>query len=189
MKKTILLSFAFLLFGIANTKSQIIGTFAGTGTSGSTGDGGPATSAELHGPTSVAFDANWNIYISEAAKVREVNATTGVITTVAGNGVGGFSGDGGQANACELSEFWDLTFDGVGNMYLVSNERIRKIGTNGIIHTIAGNGVAGYSGDGGPASSAELNKPYGVLTDASGNIYIADNIGRRIRKINSSGTI
>lgn len=172
--------------------SGIITTFAGTGTHGYSGDGGQATAAELYTPTGVAFDAVGNLYIVDEDNfvIRKVT-TAGIITTVAGNNTGGYSGDGGQATDAELLRPYGLSIDAMGNLYIsdTQNNRIRKVNTTGIITTIAGNGTAAYSGDGGLATAAEINNPSGIGFDAAGNIYIVDSYNNRIRMINTSGII
>ena len=170
----------------------IITTVAGNGVSGSGGDGGPATAAQLNGPECVTGDTIGNIYIADCqnSRVRKID-TFGIISTIAGTGVQGFSGDGGPATAAKLSGPSGLAIDNAGNLY-VSNlytNRIRKITTAGIISTIAGNGTAGFSGDGGSAVSCMLNGPNSIALDNAGNIYIADLQNNRIRKINAFGII
>ncbi len=152
---------------------------AGNGIAAFSGDGGPATEAGLNAPSGVALDRSGNIYIADGAnyRIRRVDAATGTITTVAGNGSYGFSGDGGPATAARMDFPYGLAVDGAGNLYVAdgANNRIRRIdGTTGIITTVAGNGSKGYSGDGGPATSASLSWPSGVAVDGRGNLYIAD---------------
>jgi len=184
--------FAFISFSIQQIKAQIITTVVGTSIGGYTGDGGQATSAELHHPTKAIFDAFGNMYISDYGnnRLRKVN-TAGVINTIAGTGTAGYSGDGGQATAAEINQPDDLTFDTYGNLYFVdiANNRIRKVNTAGIITTIAGNGIQSFSGDGGYATAAELNTPTGLVFDALGNLYIADGVNSRIRKVSTAGII
>lgn len=179
--------------------SGIITTVAGNGfisyyplhTGGYSGDGGPATSAELNHPTSVAVDGSGNLYIADQGngRIRKVS-TAGIITTFAGTGTGGALGDGGSATSANISPT-AICFDGANNMYIAdqSNSRIRKINTSGIISTVAGNGVTGFSGDGFAATAAQLYYPQGVAVDASGNIYIDDVSNNRIRKVNTAGII
>jgi trimeric autotransporter adhesin len=170
----------------------IITTVAGDGLQGDSGDGGPATSAKLRHPNGVFVDATGNIYIAGRTndRIRKVD-TAGIITTVAGNGTGGYSGDGGVATSAQLNSPYDVFVDGVGNIYIADgiNNRIRKVDTAGIINTVAGNGANGYSGDGGAATSAALGSPSGVFVDGVGNIYIADGINNRIRKVDTAGII
>ena len=171
--------------------SGIISTVAGNVNSpGYIGDGGAATSANLNNPSGVAVDTAGNIYIADALnnRIRKVN-TNGIISTVAGNGKQGYSGDGGAATSASLSLPSGLAVDAVGNIYIAEGQRIRKVNTSGVISTVAGNGTDGYSGDGGAATSASLNDPTGVSVDAAGNIYIADQLNSRIRKVNTNGVI
>jgi uncharacterized repeat protein (TIGR03803 family) len=169
----------------------IITTVAGNGTNGYTGDGGAATSAELAGPSGVVVDATGNLFIADGfSRVRKVG-TNGIITTVAGNGTNGYSGDGGAATNAEL--FWPsgVAVDATGNLFIADtyNQRIRKVGTNGIITTVAGNGTNGYSGDGSVATNAELYYPVGVAVYATGNLFIADFWNNRIREVGTNGII
>ena len=169
----------------------IITTVAGTGTAGNLGDGGLATSAQLWMPGGVAVDSAGNLYIADSsnARVRKVNVATGVITTFAGNGTQGFSGDGGQATSAELTAPADVTFDSVGNLYITDYTgcRIRKVAAGtGIITTVAGNGTCAYAGDGGAATSAELKFPDGVVIDSVGNLYITDQQNNRVRKVDAT---
>jgi hypothetical protein len=164
-----------------------ISTVAGNYTSGAgyTGDGGAAISAQLNKPAGVSVDASGNIYIADYGNgvVRKVNPS-GIISTIAGNGTQGYTGDGGQATAAKLSHPWNIT-TGSGNLYIAdySNQAIRKVNSSGVISTIAGNGTQGYTGDCGNPTSAELSYPAGVALDSYGNLYIADNVNNRIRKL------
>jgi sugar lactone lactonase YvrE len=163
-----------------------ISTVAGNGSAGQSGDGGQATSAQLNSPQGVAVDAAGNLYIADTFNnaVRKVTPG-GVISTVAGTlgPAGGYSGDGGQATRAHLSWPQAVAVDAAGNLYIADtlNNVIRKVATNGIISTVAGNHVSGYSGDGGPATSAQLNSPQGLAVDAGGRIYIADTNNFAIR--------
>ena len=172
--------------------SGIISTVAGNGTAGYSGDGGPALSASFNSPRDVAFDVAGNMYITDQGNnvIRMVN-TSGIISTYAGTGTMGYSGDGGPAINAELNYPLCITADGAGNLYIgeLYNQVIRVINTAGIINTFAGNGTAGYSGDGGPALSAQLQNPNGVALDATGNIYITDQLNNAIRKVDASGII
>ena len=168
----------------------VITTVAGNGRSNSRGDGGPATAAQLHYPFDVAVDGAGNLYIATGQRIRKVDAA-GVITTVAGDGTWGFGGDGGPATGARLRILRGVAVDGAGNLYIAdsSNNRIRKVDAAGVISTVAGNGGEGYSGDGGPATAAQLNSPTGVAPDGSGNLYIADRDNHRIRKVDAAGVI
>jgi len=169
-----------------------ITTVAGNGTAGFSGDGGPATSAELSTPFGVTVDAAGNLYIMDSgnARIRKVN-TTGTITTFAGNGTFGFSGDGGPAISAALSLIQGARFDAAGNLYVpqCTFDAVRKIDTKGIITTVAGTGTTGFSGDSGLATSAQLNCPSGVTIDAAGDFFIADTFNNRIREVNAQGII
>ena len=163
----------------------IITTVAGNGQYSFSGDGGSAIQAGLGGyPGSVAVDGVGNLYIASDGRIRKVD-TSGIITTVAGNGQQGYSGDGGPATQARFNNLSGIAADSVGNIYLCdrNNERIRKVNTSGIITTIAGNGIQGYGGDGGPATQGVLNYPEGVAVDSKGNVYIAEMYNNRIRKV------
>ncbi len=214
------------------TPSGIIITIAGNGTAGFGGDGGSATAAELRTPSGVTMDAIGNIYISDYSNniIRRVTPA-GIISTIAGNGTPGFSGDGGNATNAELDGPYGVVVDAIGNIYFTEdfngiirkvtpvgiistiaaglsypkgialdatgniyiaddgNNRIRKVTLAGIISTLAGNGISGFSGDGGNATNAELNSPRGVVVDAIGNIYISDDGNHRIRTVTPAGII
>jgi len=174
-----------------NARTGQATVFAGTGAAtGRAGDGGPATAAQLSAPSGLAVDAQGNLFIADTGnhEIREVNISTGVISTVAGNGTQGLTGDGSAATAAELSYPNAVAIDVAGNVFIsdTGNSRIREVTiSNGLISTIAGTTV-GFSGDGGPAISAQLNRPSGLNFDASGNLFIADNFNFVIREI--SGT-
>ena len=152
---------------------------AGTGQRGFSGDGGPAVQAQLSFPEDVTIDRNGNLYIADAGNHRIRKITPGgIISTYAGTGTAGYSGDGGPALAAELNQPLGVTVDAQGNLFISDglNYRVRKVSPDGIISTIAGNGTSGHSGDGGPATSAELYEPLGLALDPSGNLYIADSV-------------
>ncbi|WP_236860144.1 6-bladed beta-propeller [Candidatus Formimonas warabiya] len=161
---------------------------AGNGTEGYDGDGGPATSAKLSNPEDVAVDGAGHLYIADFYnnRIRKVEAGTGIITTVAGNGMLGYSGDGGAAAGAKINCSRGVAVDSDGNLYIADsyNNRVRKVeaGT-GIITTVAGNGSQGYDGDGGAPTSAQLHLPYRVAVDGAGHLYIADCANSRIRKV------
>ena len=169
-----------------------ISTVAGDGANGFSGDGGPATSASLESPYTVAVDGAGNLYIAEPddCRIRKVDSS-GVITTVAGNGAFGFSGDGGPATSASLASPYGVAVDGAGKLYIADriNNRIRQVTPDGKIATVAGNGTQGFSGDGGPATSASLNQPTGVAVDRFGNLYIGEQYNNRIRKVTPDGNI
>src|SRR5438034_323964 len=175
----------------------IIRTVAGNGSFSCSysGDGGPATGAQLCA-SAVAVDSAGNLFISVDNRIRKV-AADGIITTVAGGGSPGYSGDGGPAinaqlgNAREGALTFGVAVDGEGNLFIAdtSNNRVRKVSSSGIITTVAGNGSPGYSGDGGPAINAQLSGPNSVAVDSAGNLLILDFYNNRIRKVSSSGTI
>jgi sugar lactone lactonase YvrE len=168
--------------------SGIISTVAGTGTAGHSGDGGTATSAKINYPAGVALDAAGNLLIADTGNqcVRSVT-TNNIITTVAGNGTIGYSGDGGRATNANLYNPQNVSVDQVGNLFIadIGNQRIREVGTNGVITTMAGS----ILNDGGQATNATLNQAYGVALDSAGNVYVADPYNNRIRKIGTSGII
>ncbi len=172
--------------------SGIISTVAGTGTAGFSGDGGPATSAQLNNPRGVAVDAAGNIYIGDTSnfRVRKV-MPSGIISTIAGTGIQTSSGDGGPAVNANLSFPEGLALDSAGDLYIAdyARETIRKINALGIISTVAGNGLNNFGGDGGPATSAALAEPQSVSVDPAGNLYIADFQNHRVRVVNPAGTI
>ena len=168
-----------------------ISTYAGNGGIGSTGDGTIATSAQLN-PSGIAVDRHGNLYISDAAHgvVRKVN-TLGIISTIAGTGSYGYTGDNAAATLATLNTPCGLATDTLGNIYIADagNNVVRKVNAAGIITTLAGTGVAGSTGDGNTAISAELDSPYAVAADNYGNVYISDYKNNYIRKVDTSGYI
>ena len=192
-RKAVLL-FMVLFCSFCIGYGQIITTVAGTGISGYTGDGGPATSARI-AVDKIICDRFGNIYFGQrfSNKVRKIDISTGVITCIAGNGTGGFSGDGGQATAAEINNPVGTALDTSGNLYIadLNNNRIRKVdAATGIISTYAGNdsgGITGFSGDGGMATAAALGSPYLICIDRNNNLYVSTLT--RVRKVSSSGII
>ncbi len=169
----------------------VITAFAGTGTAGSSGDGSAAASAQLNGPQGLAVDSAGNLYIADTQNHRVRKVTGGTISTVAGSGTSGAGGDGGAAGSAQLNLPFGVAVDATGNLYVAEfgNNRVRKVGTNGNISTLAGNGVNGYSGDGGQATGAMLNGPQAVAVDSLGNVYVGDTANNRVRKVAPNGVI
>jgi trimeric autotransporter adhesin len=172
--------------------SGIITTIAGTGIAAFSGDNGPATNAEINHPGGIILDAADNIYFSDNFnhRIRKIN-TSGTITTIAGTGTAGSVGNGTEATNAQFNSPHGLTIDAIGNFYIAdyNNNLVRKINSAGTITTIAGTGISGYSGDGGIATSAALNRPYGIVVDAFGNIFFSEYGNNCIRKISTSGII
>jgi len=173
-------------------KIDLLGNTSIVAGGGIASDGNPASNAMLNLPNAITFDKLGNLYIVDRSSliIRKVDAITGIISTYAGNGTIGFAGDGGHATAAEFGAS-GICFDNKGNLYISDgeNNRIRKIDSVGIITTIGGTGIAGFSGDGGPASSAKLWDPFDVKLDKYGNIYFPDMYNHRIRKIDTNGII
>lgn len=179
------------------TPQGAISTVAGNGQFGYTGDGVPAISTALFEPAGVAVDRNGVIYFAETgdglsffSRIRRVGAD-GIISTIAGGKGDGYSGDGGPANAAMLKDPNGIALDGAGDLYIsdTGNDRVRRITPDGIIRTIAGTGVANFTGDHGLASLATVNYPTGIAVDQSGNVYFGEARNFRVRKIDPSGTI
>lgn len=170
------------------TLAQHVTTVAG----GFVGDGGAATHASFQFAIGVIQDHSGNTYVTDEGeqRIRKISST-GIISTYAGNGIAGFSGDGGLASSAQVNAPLGITLDPAGDLVFADagNNRVRKITPAGIISTIAGNGTAGYSGDGGPATSASLNVPWGVVYDSAGNLYISDRLNYVIRRVDTSGII
>jgi hypothetical protein len=173
------------------TADHFIRTIAGNGTMSFAGDGGAATAASLNLPTGLVIDSAGALYIADGgnSRVRKVSPD-GVIATVAGNGQWDVPVDGIPATQSRISP-GGMAVDAVGNLYIADtgHHKIRKVGAGGIITTVAGNGTAGFSGDGGPATAASLNYPSGIVLDAGGNVYISDRQNNRIRKVSPTGLI
>ena len=179
--------------GVTNTaKNSVISTVAGTIAAGYSGDDGSATEASLDSPHGIAVGSDGSIYIADTAnnRIRKVNAD-GTITTVAGTGARGYSGDGGLATAADLNLPRGIAVGSDSAIYIADtyNHRIRKVDPNGIITTVAGTGAGGYSGDGGLAIATDLSLPRGIAVGPDGTIYIADTGNRRIRKVSQDGTL
>ncbi len=170
--------------------NPVINTIAGNGTSGFSGDGGPASSAEMASINGMAIDAAGNLFLADSNnnRVRRIDANSGLITTFAGNGSSTFSGDGGQATTAGLDFPFYVAFDGAGNLYIAeSDNRVRMVSAvDGSIVTVAGTGGRGDSGDGGPATSAQFNAPYGISVDTNGNLYIMDSVACVVRYVSAA---
>jgi TonB family protein len=175
-----------------NSTGTTMSLFAGDGKDGFQGDGGPASSSELNVPYDLAMDDAGNLYIADTGNSRIRRITpNGTISTVAGNGTAGFSGDGGAATAAQLNKPLGIAVDSAGTLYIADtdNARIRTVSPDGIIRTVAGTGVPTFSGDGGPAVSAQIGLPYDVAVDRSRNIFLADVRNQRVRKISPDGVV
>ncbi len=173
----------------------VIRTFAGCGdkwSGGCAGDGGPVFQAQFSDPRGIAEDAAGNLYVADELnhRIRRISPD-GMVTTVAGNGESWYSGDGGPATEARLSFPADVAVDRAGNLYIADsgNHRVRRVLPDGTIETVAGNGAVGSGGDGGPATEAQLTHPEGVAVDAAGNLYIADTVNHKIRKVTPDGII
>lgn len=176
----------------AGSRAWTIDTIAGTGSPGYSGDGGPATAAQLQSPFGVVVDAAGNLYIADTFNhvVRKVSPL-GVITTIAGTGEAGFNGDGVPATSAMLNGPIGVDVDGQGNVYIAENSgsRVRRVDPSGIITTVAGTGEPGYSGDGGPATAAQISYPTSVEVDDQGNVYVGSPSDQVVRKVDPSGII
>ena len=183
--------FLFVFCHVAGT-AQVIVTIAGTGINGYSGDGGLATNAKVTFPHAIAFDHSGDLYFTDDAvpSIRKVTHD-GIISHFAGNGISGYGGDGGLAKDAYITGGGGVATDHFNNVYVADggNHRIRKITPDGIIRTIAGTGVAGYNGDGLPATAAQLNSPQTIAIDDTGNVYICDRNNYRIRKVDTAGYI
>jgi len=171
-----------------NLSTGIISSIAGNAIAGYAGDGGSATSAELYSPKCVIIDDSENVYIADFDnnRVRKVNASTGIITTFAGNGNPGYGGDRGPATLATLNAPYRIILDNLGNLFIATgaDNRIRWVnGSTDTINTLAGTGAQGFGGDNGAATAAELNLPSGVTTGSNGNVFIADFYNNRIRRV------
>ena len=179
---------------MSSDDSPIIYTYAGTGEGGYSGDGGPASDALMREPFMCAFDDAGNLFICEATNhiVRRVDAATGIITTIAGTGEAGYSGDGGPATEAMMHEPYSLAIDSDGSVYIIDrlNAVVRKVAPDGVITTVVGTGEPGYSGDGGPGSEAQMREPNDCFLDDKGGLLIADIQDQRVRRLDlASGVI
>ncbi|WP_439145174.1 RICIN domain-containing protein [Streptantibioticus silvisoli] len=169
-----------------------IHTVAGTGTKGFGGDGGPATAAQLDNPSGVTVDSTGILYVAELnnRRVRQITPE-GKISTVAGTGTEGSDGDGGPAASAQLNRPRGVVVGRAGELYIADagSHQVRKITSDGKIHTVAGTGTKGFSGDGGPATAAQLDNPFGLVVDSIGTLYIADFGNNRVRKVTTDGKI
>ncbi|WP_312648148.1 NHL domain-containing protein [Aminipila sp.] len=172
-----------------DVRTGIITTVAGNCSKGYIGDGGLATNAKLNGPLGVFVDGGGNIFIADSFnhRIRKVEADTGIITTIAGNGTEGYAGDGFNACNSQLNFPAGVVADSKGNVYFndFKNDRVRKIATDGIISTYAGTGIPGYSGDSGPADRAQINQVYGLAIDKDDNVYLMDSANFAVRKVDA----
>jgi uncharacterized protein (TIGR03437 family) len=194
MKSFHTLFLLMLAGGAAPAQQYTIATVAGTGASpGWSGDSGPALSAQFSNPLRVTVDSHGNLFVTDYSNqsIRRVDAGTNIVTTIAGNGTFGFSGDGSSGGGAQLADPHDVVVDAAGNVYIADtlNSRVRKVDTAGTISTFAGNGTRGYSGDGGPAVNAALTFPSGLALDQAGNLYIADYGNATVRRVDKNGNI
>jgi DNA-binding beta-propeller fold protein YncE len=191
------LSLALLLVAtvaFAADSPRIITTVAGTGQSADGGDAGPALKTNVGDPFGVEIGPDGALYICEVRnhRVRKLDQKTGELTTVAGSGTVGYAGDGGPATKAKLNEPYEVRFDKAGNMLFVEmkNHLVRKVDAKtGAISTVAGTGKAGFGGDGGPATAAQLSSPHSIALDANDNLYIADIANHRIRRVDAKSGI
>jgi hypothetical protein len=194
MRSTKVITGFLLACALLPGQQYYVSTIAGvSGQPGWSGDSGPALSAQFTNPIRVTVDKNLNLYITDYSNqsIRFINYNTGIVTTIAGNGSLGFSGDGGQGLGAQLADPHDVVVDPSGNVYIADtlNYRIRRIDTYGNINTVVGTGTPGYSGDGGAAINAQLYYPTGLALDQSGNLYIADWGNATVRKVDTKGNI
>lgn len=193
--RIVLISTVFCLQGTQPGLCAGVRTIAGNGTDGSSGNGGPATAAAVSQPFGIVVGPDRGLYICEVGShvVRRVDPTTGHITTVAGSGRKGYTGNGQPATEADLNEPYEVRFDRVGNMYFVEmqNHVVRRVDADtGMIQLVAGSGLGGFAGDDGPATSAKLQRPHSIALDNDGHLYICDIGNHRIRRVTlSTGVI
>lgn len=191
--KPLLFTIAYAL-ALSPSHAASVSTFAGTGAKGFSGDGGPARSAQLNNPFAITRGPDGALYICDVDndRIRRV-AVDGKISTFAGSGVRGFGGDGGAATAAALNEPYEMAWDRAGNLFFVErmNHCVRHVDAKtGVISTVAGNGKAGFAGDGGLAKEAQFNQPHSLAFDAAGDLYVSDILNHRVRRIDmKTGTI
>ena len=183
MRPAVLLLLPLLAFG-----SQSVATIAGTGAAGFSGDGGPGTEAQLNNPYGLVVGPDGALYFCEIGnhRIRRLDLKTKRISTVAGSGQKGYSGDGGPALAAAMNEPYEIRFDRRGNMYFaeMQNHVVRRVDAKTkVISTVAGTGAPGFSGDGGPAAKAQLRQPHSIAFDAQGRLLICDIGNHRIRRV------
>ncbi len=177
-----------LLLCLATSHAATVTTVAGTGAKGFSGDGGPATAARLNNVFGLARGPDGALCFCDTdnQRIRRLDAKTGVITTIAGNGTKGYSGDGGPATQASLNEPYELAWDKAGNLFFIErlNHTVRRVDAKtGLITTLAGTGQPGFAGDGGPASKAQFNQPHSLAFDPAGDLCVCDILNHRIRKI------
>lgn len=173
-----------------DAKTGVISTYAGNGKKEFAGDGGPATQGSMMEPNALDFDPEWNLYIADVRdnRVRRVDHTTGVITTVAGTGRRECTGDGGPARLASINGCRGVAFDRAGNMYVLEREgnKVRRADAKtGIIETVAGTGIKGYTGDGGPGKVATFNGPKWIHVGADGHVYVVDTENHCVRQLHT----
>ncbi len=168
---------------------QIVTTIAGSTVAGFSGDGGAASAALFYTPYGLAIDKHGNLYVEDDNRIRKIN-TSGIISTIAGNGTATYGGNGTLATSSGFGSLYNIAIDSTGNIFVVDNSLgIRKIDTSGIVNNYAGTGINGFTSDGIPATSSRLNVPWTCATDKFGNLFIADQFNHRIRKVNAAGII
>ena len=183
-----ILAVCFLAAGLF-AAPKTVKTLAGTGTAGYSGDGGPASAARINNPYGLSIGPDGALYVCEIGNhvIRRTDLKTGVISTVAGNGKMGYSGDGGPATQASLNEPYEIRFDKAGNMFFaeMKNHIVRRVdAATKVISTVAGTGQPGYSGDGGPAAKAQLRQPHSIAFDPQGNLLVCDIGNHRVRRVN-----